>query len=265
MKSILIVDDDPKISTALEIRFRAGGYRTLTAGDGARGLSRAVEERPDLILLDISLPAGDGLEVERKLRKLPETCSIPIIFVTASRDPGLRAKAMDLAAAGLFDKPYDADELLAVAGHALGETGMFRRPLARFAGEPSALSSPTALCSKKVLIVEDDRRIAMALAVRLQSAGYRAVVAEDALSGVSTAMRISPDLVLLDISMPAGSGFAVAERLKTALPNLVPMIFLTASKQPGFRERARELGAAGYFEKPYESADLLAAVRQAIG
>jgi len=105
----------------------------------------------------------------------------------------------------------------------------------------------------------------MALAVRLQSAGYRAVVAEDALSGVSTAIRISPDLVLLDISVPAGNGFAVAERLKTALPNPVPLIFLTASKQPGFRERARELGAAGYFEKPYEAAELLAAVRQAIG
>jgi len=72
-------------------------------------------------------------------------------------------------------------------------------------------------------------------------------------------------LVLLDISLPAGNGFTVAERMKTALPNPVPVIFLTASKQPGFRDRARELGAAGYFEKPYEAEDLLAAVRQRIG
>ena len=82
---------------------------------------------------------------------------------------------------------------------------------------------------------------------------------------MSTVVNSNPDLVLLDISMPAGNGFTVAERLKTVLPNPVPVIFLTASKQPEFRARARQLGAAGYFEKPYEAADLLAAVARQIG
>jgi len=271
MKTILIIDDDPKIAAALEIRFRAGGFDIAMAGDAASGLSRAVEVRPDLILLDISLPAGDGLSVARKLRELPETRTIPFIFITASKDPDLRAKAMDLGAAGLFDKPYDADELLAVAGHALGETGMFRRPIARFSKPDSGVAlaglpgSAKRGGAKKVLIIEDDRKIAMALALRLQSAGYSALVAGDAVAGVSTAVNTSPHLVLLDISMPAGNGFTVAERMKTVLPKPVPIIFLTASKQPGFRERAQQLGAAGYFEKPYEAEALLAAVRREIG
>jgi DNA-binding response OmpR family regulator len=265
MKSILIVDDDPKIAAALQIRFRAGGYRTLHAGDAATAVSRAVAERPDLILLDISLPAGDGFGVARKLRGLPETSIIPIIFITASKDPGLRAKAMDLGAAGLFDKPYDADELLAVAGHALGDTASFVRPPGRPLPEEAATVAVGSTGSaKRVLIVEDDQKIAMALSVRLQSAGYEVEVAGDALSGVRAALKSPPDLALLDISVPAGNGFTVAERIM-ALPGKVPIMFLTASKQPGFRERARELGAVGYFEKPYEAGDLLAAVRQELG
>jgi CheY-like chemotaxis protein len=65
--------------------------------------------------------------------------------------------------------------------------------------------------------------------------------------------------------MPAGDGFGVAERVKSLIPRPTPIIFLTASKQPGFRARAQELGAAGYFEKPYEAEALLAAVHQQIG
>lgn len=266
MKNILIVEDDSKIVAALEIRLKAGGYTTLASGDAASGLSKAVQHQPDLIVLDISLPAGDGLQLGRQLRSLPETRRIPIVFVTANKDPELREKVMDLGAAGLFEKPYDADELLAVIGHALGETGTFRRPIARFSPDamPVAVGS-SGVSAKKVLIIEDDRKIAMALALRLKSAGYEASMAYDALTGVNDAVKCRPDLVLLDISIPAGNGFAVAERVKSLIPNPTPIIFLTASKQPGFRERAQELGAVGYFEKPYEAEALLAAVHRQIG
>ena len=118
---------------------------------------------------------------------------------------------------------------------------------------------------KQILIIEDDHKIALALALRLKAAGYKTTVAYDALTGLNTAVKLCPHLVLLDISMPAGNGFEVAQRMQSSMPSPAPIIFLTASKQPGFRERALELGAAGYFEKPYEAEDLLAAVRQKIG
>lgn len=263
MKNILIIEDDPKIVAALEIRFQAAGYATLSAGDAVSGLSKAVQHRPNLIVLDISLPAGDGLQLAKKLKSLPETRNTPFLFVTANKDPGLRARAMDLGAAGLFEKPYDAEELLAVAGHALGETGMFRRLIARFS--PRADGSKSKSSAKKILIVEDDQKIALALALRLRSAGYETCTAFDALTGVSEAVRFRPDLALLDISIPAGSGFTVAERMRSAMPAFTPIIFLTASKQPGLQERAQELGAVGYFEKPYEAEALLTAVHQHVG
>jgi DNA-binding response OmpR family regulator len=262
MKNILIIEDDPRIAAALEIRFRTGGYQTFTAGNVTVGMDQAVRRRPDLMLLDISLPGGDGLALAKRFRSLPETRQIPIIFVTASKDPGLRVKAMNLHAAGLFEKPYDPEELLAVAGHAMGDTGMFRRQRPVHGG---AATSPTvASVAKKILIIEDDRNIATALSVRLGSVGYEVTTASDALTGLTTAIKLRPDLVLLDVSMPAVNGFGVAERMRTLSPAPTPVIFLTASKEPGLRQRARDFGAAAFFEKPYEAEDLLAAIRQTL-
>lgn len=265
MKTILIVEDDPNIVAALEVRLRESGYATLTASDAATGFSRAVQYMPDLVMLDISLPAGDGISVARKLRSHPQTANTPFLFITANKDPELREQAMDIGAAGLFDKPYDADELLAVIGHALGETGMFRRPIARYTLMPAPEVRPGNGPARKVLIVEDDEKIALALSLRLRSAGYDTCTAPDAVSGVRSALSLSPDLVLLDISLPAGSGFTVAEQVRRSNSAETPIIFLTASKQPGFRERALELGAAGYFEKPYEPEALMTAVQQHLG
>ena len=118
---------------------------------------------------------------------------------------------------------------------------------------------------KTILIIEDDKKIAMALAVRLRAAGYEAAMAHDALTGLNTTIKIKPNLVLLDISMPAGNGFVVAERIQSLVPTLTPIIFLTASRQPGLRERAQALGAAGFFEKPFDAEELLAAIGHALG
>jgi DNA-binding response OmpR family regulator len=118
---------------------------------------------------------------------------------------------------------------------------------------------------KKILIVEDDQHIAKALAIRLKAAGYEVTVAPDAMTAVAAAVKIQPDLALLDISVPAGNGFTVAEKIQDLVSTATPIIFLTASKQPGLRQKAQELGAVGFFEKPYEAGELLAAIQRALG
>ena len=115
-----------------------------------------------------------------------------------------------------------------------------------------------------ILIVEDDVKIAHALAVRLKAQGYHPRVAHDGLSGVRSAATNNPDLVLLDISLPAGNGFTVAESIQANIPNPIPMIFLTANRRPEFRERAKALGAVDFFEKPFEADALVAAVKKAV-
>jgi DNA-binding response OmpR family regulator len=117
----------------------------------------------------------------------------------------------------------------------------------------------------KILIVEDDTKIATALAIRLKSEGYEVEIAVDAIMGVASARRLEPDLVILDISMPAGNGFTVAERLRALTQTMsTPFIFLTASKKPGLRERALEVGAVAFLEKPYDPEKLMATVREAL-
>ncbi len=117
---------------------------------------------------------------------------------------------------------------------------------------------------KKILIIEDDEKIAFALSVRLGAHGYPTWIARDGVLGLSMAMGNQPDLVLMDIALPTGDGFTLAERIKSHVPTPTPIIFLTASKSPELRERAQQLGAAAFFEKPYEAEALLAAVKHAL-
>ena len=112
MYKILVVEDDRKIALSLGLRLKKAGYQILHSYDGLMGITIASREAPDLILLDISMPAGDGLSVARRLRELPKTMQLPIVFITARKDPGLRERALALGAADYFEKPYDPRKLL---------------------------------------------------------------------------------------------------------------------------------------------------------
>ena len=111
MKKLLLVDDDPKITSALAIRLKHAGYAVHSAANGFSGLREAVLQRPDLILMDIMMPMGMGFSVAERLKSMG--VEAPVIFLTASKRTGLRKTAEQLGAAGFIEKPYNADELLA--------------------------------------------------------------------------------------------------------------------------------------------------------
>jgi DNA-binding response OmpR family regulator len=118
---------------------------------------------------------------------------------------------------------------------------------------------------KKILIVDDERDIVKALAIRLQSRGYQTVVAFDGAQGVFMAHKEKPHLILLDIRMPAGDGFSVAEKLKESKSTRkIPVIFLTGSPELEAEEKAMALGARFYIKKPYDPEELLDAIERAL-
>jgi CheY-like chemotaxis protein len=121
MKKILVVEDDPYTAAAVSVRLRHGGYETAIARDAFQGLTMAVHDHPDLLLLDIGLPGEDGFQLAGKMRNFPVTAKIPIIFVTASKDPHLRQKVMNVRAAGLLEKPFEDETLLLMAQLAVEE------------------------------------------------------------------------------------------------------------------------------------------------
>jgi len=120
-KKILIVDDERDIVKVLVIRLESSGYEVIAAFDGAQGVFMAHKEQPDLIILDIRMPAGDGFSVAERLKRSTHTWTIPIIFLTGSPEREAEGKAMDLGARFFIKKPYDPEELLDAVKRALEE------------------------------------------------------------------------------------------------------------------------------------------------
>jgi two-component system, OmpR family, KDP operon response regulator KdpE len=111
---ILVVDDDPDLVRALRLRLRANDYDIATASDGYAAIATAQKERPDLIVLDLGLPVGDGFVVLDRLQKSDILSGVPVIVLSA-RDPETNeARALKAGAAAFFQKPADNDELLNV-------------------------------------------------------------------------------------------------------------------------------------------------------
>lgn len=111
---ILIVDDDPNLRLALKIHLQANHYDTVQASDGFAALSVAQREHPNLIILDLGLPAGDGFVVLKRLQDSDALSSIPVIVLTARDPQSNQEKALQAGATAFFQKPADNGELLAV-------------------------------------------------------------------------------------------------------------------------------------------------------
>jgi len=120
MTRLLIVDDDPRISMALCVRLRSVGFEVECAYDGDEAYTVAADTLPDLIIMDINMPGDGGIVAAQNLRGNPATRGIPVIFITASREAHLRELADHVGAAGFFEKPYHAEDLVLAVQRALG-------------------------------------------------------------------------------------------------------------------------------------------------
>lgn len=117
--TILVIEDDVDVTEVIKRRLKDAGYMTFIANDPYNGLKLAREEKPDLILLDLKLPAGGGLSILRNLKTATETQDIPIVILTGSRSDEVRENALRDGAAAYLEKPYDLHELLATIKDAL--------------------------------------------------------------------------------------------------------------------------------------------------
>ncbi|MCM4080840.1 response regulator [Paractinoplanes hotanensis] len=110
--SILIADDDDEVRDVIEFRLQVAGYRTLTADNGQSALSLAIERRPRVIILDVTMPQIDGLTVCNRLHATPCTAEIPVLMISANcadqdRELGLAAGADDY-----LPKPFTSHEMM---------------------------------------------------------------------------------------------------------------------------------------------------------
>jgi CheY-like chemotaxis protein len=129
---VLIVDDEQAIRLVCRVNLRSAGFDTLEASDGVEALALARAERPDLILLDIMLPALDGWRVAEELGAGEDTREIPIVFLSARSEPADAQRGHELGGVGYITKPFDAAGLPDVVAHTIdrmrrGERDAVRR------------------------------------------------------------------------------------------------------------------------------------------
>jgi CheY-like chemotaxis protein len=117
---IVLVEDDPNQAILGELRLSLAGYQVRTV-DRAKDLSRALREgkRPDLLLLDVMLPDGDGFDILGKLRGWPEFATLPVVMLTAKAELGDIHRGLALGADGYVTKPYSKEQLAEVIGRIL--------------------------------------------------------------------------------------------------------------------------------------------------
>ena len=122
------------------------------------------------------------------------------------------------------------------------------------------------MSNKKILIVEDDADVRLGYNVLLKANHYDTFFAADSLAAGSEARKHQPDLILLDLGLPAGDGFVVLERLhaNTRL-SLIPVIVVSGRDFHGNKDRALKAGAKAFVQKPWNDAELLALIRHLLG
>jgi CheY-like chemotaxis protein len=109
---VLIVDDEVDIVSTVKYRLEFCEFEVVTAANGKEGLEKAASEKPDIILLDISMPVMNGHEMLERLKNNPELKDIPVIMFTAFSDARYVAKAVELGVTDYATKPFDFPELM---------------------------------------------------------------------------------------------------------------------------------------------------------
>ena len=120
-KKILVVDDDPEMRLGLQLRLKANNYDVLTAADGVASIAEARKHVPDLMILDLGLPAGDGFSVLERLKANESLSSIPVIVLSGRDRVGNWDRALKAGAKTFLQKPVANDKLLAVIRLVLSE------------------------------------------------------------------------------------------------------------------------------------------------
>ncbi|MCU1227607.1 MAG: Two-component hybrid sensor and histidine kinase regulator [Acidobacteria bacterium] len=222
---IVVCDDDPNLREVLEAMLDGYGYDVRTAEGGDELLRLLPSFTPDVILLDIFMPAGGGWETLSRLKNNPETAEIPVVILSGIKADEMAAP-FDLA--GWVNKPLDERTLIATLEHALGLAG--RRP--------------------RIMIVEDDFDLARVITESFARHGIETCHAATGREAIALAREVTPDLLILDLVLPELDGFGVVEWLREQEKLCkVPMVVYSAT-DPTTSERQRlTLGPTQFLTK----------------
>jgi diguanylate cyclase (GGDEF)-like protein len=238
---VYLCDDDALLVQQLDAQLRCFGYETTTFTDTAALRAAVLERRPDALILDIGFPSGnrDGIEVLADLRR-EAAVSVPAIFLSGQGDFETRLLAVQAGGQAYFRKPARAFDLVAALD------GLTRQQTP----EPY-----------RILIVDDEPAMAGYHSLILQDAGMTTCQVDSPASVLDALREFSPDMVLMDMYMPACTGHQLAQVIRQ-FPEYIglPIVFLSGETDKAKQFAAMRAGADGFLTKPVVPAELVEAV-----
>lgn len=248
---ILIVEDDSDLVTVFESAFEARGYCVEVCTNGLDGITKAVEFKPDLILLDLMMPQMDGFELLKALRDNTSLKTIVAVNSNVESESEVK-KAKKLGANYFFKKSrYTPFQIVEEVSKILKVPVAKNDKKGKTQAEMYATDRKKSLKKKhaKILIVEDDVDLVTIFQSAFVAKGFDVRTSINGLDGITQAAEFKPDLILLDIMMPQMDGYELLKALKenTSLNSLV--VINSNLEQDEDVKRAIKLGADHYFKK----------------
>lgn len=269
-KSVLIADDDAMLVRVLTVRCRHLGLEVRQASDAMQALVMIHKDPPDLIILDVSMPAGDGLSACRMLASDSRLQEVPVIILTGRSDEQIREEVGAMGAHYVLKSPDCWQEIKPLVSRLLNlepEPGadpesVVNEPPARRTQETRPTDGPDSLSGRPlVLVVDDDPSVTEALRIRLESSNYRVICAHGGSAAYWMAMEQKPNIITLDLGLPDLDGADLLKKLKShPATRGIPVIVLTGNTDRSAKKELSNLGAAAYLTKPFRSSDLLSEI-----
>ncbi len=240
---VLIVDDSLTVRMDLQEAFESIGFSTSTSDTLAAARKALAEQRFSLVILDVLLPDGDGVELLREIKNAAPTAAVPVVLLSTEGEVHDRVRGLKTGADEYVGKPYDRANLLACARHLVR---IEKRPVA------SGL---------RLLLIDDSVTFRNEFKAVLENAGYEVITAENGEEGLRTVVAVRPDAVIVNSVLPGIDGAAVIRRLKDdiSLRN-TPCLLLTATESAGDELRTLEAGADAYARKSMDAQLILARI-----
>jgi DNA-binding response OmpR family regulator len=261
---ILIIEDERSLADLLTAKMNKEGFEVDFAYDGEEGYRKIGAFAPDLILLDIQMPKMNGYEVLEKLKA--DGLSIPVIIISNSGQPVEIEKTKKLGAVDhLIKTEFSPDDVLRKVNDYLSSGG---RPKAEPEFRPLEDAGARKL-GVKVLLVEDDAFLREICSKKLTKEGYTVYEAMDGEQALNAVGKVDPDIVLLDIILPAIDGFQILNQIRTheqEAVRKVPVIMLSNLGQDDDIKKAMEMGANDYlFKAHFTTEEIVTKIKETMG
>lgn len=233
---ILLIEQDVFFGDVINQKLQAAGFETFVVNDSAVAIDQINLFRPDLVILDMELGAGNGVDILKDKNKDASLAPIPVITLSRSGEFSEIRTSVDLNVKDyLIKAQLNFDELVAKVKAHLPKV---------------SASKGGGLSNKTIMWVEDDQFLSDLISRKLSAQGSRLLYARTGEDGLKLLEKETPDVIILDLLLPGISGFDVLQKIKTEeKTKKIPVVILSNYSQNNEIDRAKELGADRFLVK----------------